>query len=339
MKRFARVCLLSTISAISLMNPVSAQELVNESKEVAVAEQVKEFTMDTMKYQDAEAFILKHLKSKGLNYQVGSSEYNTFIEDLYLNKNKEISKSKYFNYLQVYAAEYINQISLQETRPNNDSGIETIKNLSIQNLIEKAQREEATLLQAYKTEMDASSAAIASTYNGTAAANYALAWAENGNKKRNPYYNTGWTNDCTNFASQAVYAGGKAMNKPSPLPNGVTESTSRWYSERIMEPEAYYWKESTSWIRVVDFYSYWSSRAASVKDYAPSAIAQLKADAVVGDIIQLAPSTGGARTHSMVVTKKENGKVFVTYHTGIGGYDVVNNSIDGLTNRFTLIHF
>ncbi len=53
---------------------------------------------------------------------------------------------------------------------------------------------------------------------------------------------------------------------------------------------------------------------------------------------------GGSKWHSLVVTKKQNGEIFLTYHLGPGGYDCVDHSLQSVINgniidHLFLIHF
>jgi len=80
------------------------------------------------------------------------------------------------------------------------------------------------------------------SYNGTAAANYSNQWA----LARNPTYHDE-PNDCTNFASQAVYAG---TNGTTSDPN---DYNNKWYYD------FYSHTGSLPWVRVSSFYTFLTS--------------------------------------------------------------------------------
>lgn len=76
--------------------------------------------------------------------------------------------------------------------------------------------------------------------------------------------------------------------------------------------------------------------------YTYSQLDQLRRAAQAGDIIQLQNSTGGAKWHSMVVTKKVNGELYFTYHSGPSGLDVVDKPLAAIASpnyNYWLIHF
>ncbi|HET9079867.1 MAG TPA: amidase domain-containing protein [Trebonia sp.] len=92
-------------------------------------------------------------------------------------------------------------------------------------------------------------ASPALAYSGPNAAAYADQWAINDN----PYYPS-YSSDCTNFVSQAVYAGGY------PFRNYQQNITDAWwyYYQQAGNPSygAVQWESSISWINVVAFYNF-----------------------------------------------------------------------------------
>ena len=120
-------------------------------------------------------------------------------------------------------------------------------------------------------------------YNGIKARNYALRYAKNYNPEYQDYNGRG--GDCTNFASQCIYAGG--------IP-----TDNVWY------------KDSHAWIRVVELRN-WLLK----KGYARELTVQ--GNAKEGDLVQLRNSYG-YWYHSLVVTYRNptTGELFVSAHTG-----------------------
>lgn len=122
-------------------------------------------------------------------------------------------------------------------------------------------------------------------------------------------YNTAYRsfgNDCTNFASQAVYAGGWPM-----VTGFYTLSSAWWY-----DPTWPYPGQSYTWAGAHNFYlfTYYRPRAS---------IAQNVRDLVPGDILQVDwndangnPVPDGHIDHTMIVTQKDAyGNIFLTYHS------------------------
>lgn len=101
------------------------------------------------------------------------------------------------------------------------------------------------------------------TYNRTKVADYARQYVN----KTNPNYKR-YNLNCTNFVSHAIHAGGKAEVKPSPVKNGMLETTTYWFNDNYMDctgSNSCYVRDktSTSWVRVTDFYSYWTKKGMS----------------------------------------------------------------------------
>jgi len=96
---------------------------------------------------------------------------------------------------------------------------------------------------------------------------------------------------------------------------------------------------------VADFWQYQTQykRNATSTTYSSSQLSQLRSAAAVGDILQLQNASGGAKWHSMVVTRKQNGEIYLTYHSGPNGVDVVDKSLANVaatgSYSYWLIHF
>lgn len=144
----------------------------------------------------------------------------------------------------------------------------------------------------------------ANAYNGSNAASY----ARNYYQKYNPEYNK-YSSDCTNFASQAAYAGGEKKTNPTKISTGVTGTSSYWYSYKYSLTKKILfwtttkegWAESSTWVRVAGgqgFYDYFKSRKTLTvtKDYGT-----IRANARLGDIVQVMAKGESAKSHSMVV--------------------------------------
>lgn len=130
---------------------------------------------------------------------------------------------------------------------------------------------------------------------------YATEWAY----KRNPkYYNYDELGgDCTNFISQCIYAGSKIMNyKP----------TFGWYYINTNN-------KSPSWTGVEYLYNYLTRNSGA----GPIGKTVTKEEVKEGDIIQLS-FANNIFGHSLVITDKIGGNIYVSTHT----FDALNKSLN-----------
>lgn len=129
-------------------------------------------------------------------------------------------------------------------------------------------------------------------YDRDAAVAYARKWAFG----RNPeYYDfSGLGGDCTNFASQCIFAGAKTMN---------FTPTFGWYYKSLND-------RSPSWTGVEFLYNFLTGNN-GVGPYGE----ETEPDKLqIGDIIQLGRATGDFY-HSPVVVAVRNGRIFIAAHT------------------------
>lgn len=128
-------------------------------------------------------------------------------------------------------------------------------------------------------------------YNRQDAVDYAAAWA----LSRNPqYYNfDGIGGDCTNFASQCLYAGCKVMNYKKDI---------GWYYNSVNDRAA-------AWSSVEHFRKFLLTNT----DTGPSAVIVQMKGLEIGDFIQL--SNGSEYYHTLIVTGFSNGIPLVSSHT------------------------
>lgn len=120
--------------------------------------------------------------------------------------------------------------------------------------------------------------------------NYATKWA----KSYNPAYRK-YGNDCTNFVSQALYAGGwKHVN-------GYYKSDAKWYGNSSFT--SWTWSGAENFYRFARNESKRASRLGSVYSLVP------------GDVLQYKSAGQKNMSHTMVTTKKINGVPYLSYHT------------------------
>ncbi|WP_257148911.1 amidase domain-containing protein, partial [Bacillus thuringiensis] len=84
----------------------------------------------------------------------------------------------------------------------------------------------------------------------------ALAYVQKWWNKRNPDYKIWDPNDCVNYVSQILIAGGfQEKTPPSIAFGGIDPDRNYWYSKKEGTNS---FTVSRTWINVEDFYTYWS---------------------------------------------------------------------------------
>ncbi len=128
-------------------------------------------------------------------------------------------------------------------------------------------------------------------YNREAAVAYAWQWA----LARNPrYYNfDGIGGDCTNFASQCLYAGADVMNYTP---------TMGWYYRSASD-------RTPSWTGVDYLYQFLVNN----RSVGPYAVEVSESETQIGDLVQLG-NRDGAFYHTLVIVSKTP-SIFVAAHT------------------------
>ena len=131
-----------------------------------------------------------------------------------------------------------------------------------------------------------------SDYDRAAAVAYARKWALG----RNPdFYNfNALGGDCTNFASQCIYAGAPVMN---------FTPTFGWYYRSLND-------RSPAWTGVQYLYNFLVNN----EGVGPFAKEVPLSELEVGDIVQLGTATDDFY-HSPVVVRIDNGNIFIAAHT------------------------
>ncbi|MDQ0062740.1 amidase domain-containing protein [Paenibacillus harenae] len=302
MKRFFTSFTLSLVLVATLVTPIFATPSVKNPEKI-----------------NPEKIIIEHLKQQGKNYSVGSEDYNMYIHNIPWNVDTSLSKHPEYDELVIYAINYGKENMNKQIIQKDAKAKQDKTELSVQNVV-------------------APMASTALSYNRQQVVNYAYNWTTNGGTKRNTNFDI-YQNDCTNFGSQAWNGGGNVMRSQSSVPGGITQTTSYWYSFK----RGTSFDVSTSWIRVVDFYGYWSGyRGVITSSYADTAFDKsiLRNNAEPGDIVQLSPTGGGDKYHTMVVTKKDANDIYFTYHSGPNNLDVVDKPLAQITgNKFFLLVF
>ncbi|MBH5319952.1 amidase domain-containing protein [Paenibacillus sp. GSMTC-2017] len=197
-----------------------------------------------------------------------------------INKTKKINKVNYPQSL-VKASEIVNKANSLKATYNFDENT--------------TKKTEVTTL--------ASNSWTPYTYNGTKAAEYASKYAINNNSSQ--YYTFG--NDCTNFASQALFAGGIPMRKDT----GPHESRPNWWIQFYDAGQFLY---AVPWVNANEFYL--TIRGTNTIDGYEASTPQAL---YLGDIISYDKGNDLNMDHTAVVTSFVNTPTQhtprVSYHT------------------------
>lgn len=248
---------------------------------------------------EIEGIFQEYLNENNIILEFGSPEYLEYLYAQMLDKEDEklLNHPDYYLIL-AYFAEYIS--SFQNYESSNSKSVFTMENLENRNKttseirvenIEKDKETDLNLNSTYTSRLTG--------YNATNAKNYALKWWNSYNSSYNEY-----PADCTNFVSQCLYAGGASESRPSTVPSGTYETQSYWYSDKP--------KVSTPWIRVTDFHSYWAPRVSDANYAGDTTVSN---NGEVGDVVQFRYAGTLTRWHTMIITKKSGGVVYLTGHT------------------------
>lgn len=145
-------------------------------------------------------------------------------------------------------------------------------------------------------------------YNREAAVSYAKKWAFGRNPAFYDFSKIG--GDCTNFASQCIFAGAEVMNYAQ---------TFGWYYKSAYE-------RTPSWTGVEYLYNFLTNNK-GVGPYAEEApLSQLQ----IGDVVQLGLATGDFY-HSPVIVGFARGQILVAAHT----FDAYNKPLNSYSFDIT----
>lgn len=257
--------------------------------------------------EELDSIFSDFCKENNIDIIKGSSDFETYLRNFLLQETYPIDDGDQINLLRAYAAIYLNKdyleshLSKNNTRVNSDGNnkleLQTIGD--IKNITEQ-DNENSELLSITKPR-------AYTGYLPNVAVKYATNHVHSPNSNYADFTNIG--GDCTNFVSQALYAGGIKQVSGSNLgQNGWFYNTS---SQR-----------SATWTGAHEFGNFWRSRVGVISKRYKSEIIQF---ASPGDVIQYKEYGTGLRYHSVMVTSKLSNDILIAQRT--------DNYLGSWTNR------
>ncbi|WP_025845398.1 amidase domain-containing protein [Paenibacillus ehimensis] len=310
--------------ALVMLSPFSSTangNLVGEEQQKKDPQKIEKFLLDyaSKKISGTNSNNISNNSAEDEKHLTAESyDFYVFLNDLFWETDQNLKNSPDYRSIMEYAYEKVTE-KTRNALPIDDKMAK--KNLEN----DAAKKDNVQPFNSY--------------YNRQQVVNYARNWVSPGNQKRNLVEYPTFDLDCTNFASQAWVAGGNVQRKPSNIPNNYYSTSDYWYS--IVKqtspitglPTLFGW--STSWSVVDDFQDYWRKRGQSVISASHSNLNTIISNAEIGDIVQFKSYNSPRPTHSMVVTKKENGTLYLTYHSGPNNNDVLDNDIKNIEAKET----
>mgnify|MGYP001230607799 CR=1 FL=1 len=198
----------------------------------------------------AEKTILAYFEATELDIHLCSVKYNIFLRGILLGDVPELTKAPSVFVKNDMEVQYIMEYAAQNY-------------LSQQELLFPAIIEEPNF-EAMPSTQEILSSVNSLSQTGTGSSNavtYAYSWATNGGYSRNPAYPDFGIDDCTNFISQAIHAGGFFQTG-----NGdgckYEDTSTEWYVQYNSSPsltcvgDHRNWEWSTSWSVAYQFRVY-----------------------------------------------------------------------------------
>ncbi|WHY77303.1 amidase domain-containing protein [Neobacillus sp. WH10] len=286
---------------------------------------------DSVTLGELEKALLDYFSQNNMPYKVGTPEYSQYlIKQLEQHDDPKLARHPQYTLILAYAAEYLHEQTLAKSQStsSNDMNKTTmaktqmdteqtfnmneVANKTIKQIKEEIALEDEEVQQQIENKQKNTTNSITTMgvvdpypYDANAAVNYALKWALYRNLDYRDYDPIG--SDCTNFVSQAVYAGGKGM-VVSPgidlFSPWVIDKDNYWFTVKVpIALGIVDIKSSASWVNVEAFYKYWAPRVNYVEEtWSPM---QIYYDARPGDVLQYRYAGSGRRWHSLFVTGKD----------------------------------
>ena len=223
---------------------------------------------DNLRY--LEKLVQLYLDNNKIEISIGSTDFDALVNKYLSDESSSIvfdaKKNSLIGQVYLYMCIYNNMHNSTSTDINDpvfsDKYYEkTLEEICRDDIILDFSSSDINgILRNYIEEVSLNFSPPQPALNGQAIESYARTWA----LSRNTYYK--WydvNNDCTDFASQALYYGGlyKTYVSSDQSANGVVSTSTRWFYFNNGSQSGY--SVSTSFIRVLDLYNYLSPNYAT----------------------------------------------------------------------------
>lgn len=288
---------------------------------------------------DIENQIIDYLAEYHPDITFGSQEFVEYaVNVLMFNDDSNLAALNNYDDIRFYFSEYLYQLDQAQSVQNNSiKAVSSVlfdmpneyKNRTLDDVIYEADLRLQRDQDLYENDHN-NIAPLASSYNANAAARYATTFSELPNRAEYDVF----SKDCTNFVSQALFAGGISMTMPNNVAMVTKDTTDYWYSKKFdLDEYSYVFGESSSWIRVEDLYTYmWKKNL--VKVLICSDVSALQNSAQIGDVVQIKDAAHGYYYHSIIITGGTKGNYKYCGHTNSAN----NKPISGISgNAFRIL--
>lgn len=271
---------------------------------------------DFWTYTNSEArqILLDFFESNNINIEPGSLAYSEYIFSATENKAASLKSSPHYDVLLRYMYNYVDEAwSFEFDSSGNLTESQNFLNKTFGE-VRDTNNIRALIIQQNMALQNNAPRTSSSSYNASNAVTYARRWANGYNPAYEQYSYQG---DCTNFVSQCAKAGGMPMNMPSTYPEGTMSTTTYWYAKLINTTYDRRNYDTSSWIGVPDFLTYWT-RHAYVTQYTNKN--SLISAAQPGDVVIGANLNDGSvitysPKHAMIISAKQSNDVLYCGHS------------------------
>lgn len=318
-------CLLSLILALCLCMALAAPAWASDEQEA-----------NQTKIIDVENELREYLAEYHPDMVFGSQEFIEYAVNVLTSieyGDKVLATLDNYDNIRYYLGEYLYNLGQTQTPVEtytSDVIFELPDEYKLQSINNIKANVELKLKEELQHYAEQAISPLRINYNAQAAANYATKYSINYNLDQ---WNT-YPSDCTNFASQALCAGGVQIVEPNPLPQGVMDTIQYWYNRKVSSP-VFTPRSSSSWIRVPDLYGFCVYNAGALGISCTSRN-DLQQRAIIGDIVQLGNSSGDWY-HTIIITSGTKGNYNYCGHTSNRDNHPVSDIPD--TNKFRIIRF
>ncbi len=288
----------------------------------------------------AEQIILSYIEAKGLDIHPSTEEYANLMKGILLGEHPDLTgKDSIFvtsdlerDYVIDYAAALMNLEAEKYLGGFEEPDVKEVKQV-----ISERGQESRTAFSSL-------------TSNRSNAIDYAYTWSISGGTSRNPAYPDFGADDCTNFISQAMHAGGFAKSGSG---DGCKheDTSTKWYVNANPSPPLWCigdfrnWEWSTSWSVPWPFRNYFAYQNSFAIEHGWTLDASVaKYYLSPGDVVQLQYKDGSGNWisyHTMIATMEDDNELYVTYHSNAGGLDEVDKPLSsiptGSSQRYVLV--